>query len=166
MLGWFTMPDRPPDEFEREDVIPLWKRFLPFLLIMPLVWWLALHNYYNMRKLVLEGREADGKIIDKLPKQHMNVRYSFDVHGRTFTAQGRPPYSSKEEYDAIHLGDHFTVTYWPKNPSLSCLCDPEEEARESLGGAFGGTILYLSAMWGVWYYYRDKARKLAKRRIV
>jgi len=73
-----------------------------------------------------------------LPEYHQNVRYTFDVNGRTYqgldgvAALGKRP-------EEMTVGEQVIVYYLPDDPSMSCIGDPEYATtplRSKLIGAF------------------------------
>ena len=71
----------------------------------------------GLYRIARNGTAIDGRVIEKQPKNRNNVRYSYEVGGKTFEgSDGVGP-----RFETIKPGESIRVFYDPRDPGLSLL---------------------------------------------
>ena len=94
--------------------------------------------------LVDRGVHWTGTVTSLQP--HNGVCYRYNVAGMSYAACHRASYPGEQTLD-LAIGNSIDMYYDPTNPSVSCACDPKEEA-DSLQRdhfAFAGVAAVLPA---------------------
>ncbi|MDQ1674794.1 MAG: hypothetical protein QOC98_3356 [Frankiaceae bacterium] len=82
------------------------------------------------------------------PRDHNTVVYSYEVGGRTY-ADGSFAHPPNPEARELSVGDRIHVVYDARDPSVSCACNPRDEAKASqwwrrlIAGLFLGSLVSL-----------------------
>ena len=69
--------------------------------------------------LHLRGAHAVGSVLAKEPKNHLSIKYRFQVRGTTYDGEWGP-----WDLGVTNVGDSVAVTYLPSRPQVSMAGEP------------------------------------------
>ena len=103
---------------------PLLLSLLAFLAVYAFFFQAAFGEWHDLSRLAHSGSRTEGVITAKEPMNHASIRYIYSVGGSTFAGIGPRGWGGVPDFEHTQIGDHVSVTYWPKRPSLSFPGDP------------------------------------------
>ena len=140
------------------SVSSAWKGFRP---VAWLLLWLALAigfavaigriNWTRYYALYRHGVSTTATVVGKEP--HQQVRYKYEVNGRTYESTGRPG-SGNAPYTEIAFGQPLQITYLPSDPAISCAGAPSQWLRSetiiiAFAVAFGPIFIIFTLQWWI-----------------
>ena len=82
---------------------------------------LILRNEFS---LYIHNNLTKGAIIEKLPNDHLGIKFTYKVEGNNYEGQSTAGTIGRA-FESIQLGDTINVFYDTKNPNTSTLDDPK-----------------------------------------
>ena len=105
-------------------VVILW-----FLMVVACLVLFKSASWQKYPALARYGILVEGKIIKKDSDNHQTLHYQYIVSNGIFTGTGHGLEGGIPPFDSISIGDNVLVCYDSRNPNLSCLGDPKQEAK-------------------------------------
>lgn len=105
-------------------------------------------NQADLHRLDRYGVVVQARVTGTRPRDHNTVVYSYEVGGRTY-ADGSFAHPPNPEARELSVGDRIHVVYDARDPSVSCACNPRDEAKASqwwrrlIAGLFLGSLVSL-----------------------
>jgi hypothetical protein len=81
-------------------------------------------NVPHLEHLTTRGVQTQATVTELTPKEHLTLRYEYQVDGKKFEQQGAP-WRPNPPLDEIKVGDSLVIYYDPVYPSVSVLGDPK-----------------------------------------
>jgi hypothetical protein len=89
---------------------------------------LAQIGWITYLRLVRQGIQTKGTVVQMFPESHALIKYEYEVGGRKFEGltQSRPPNPPIRD---LSIGQRLIVYYYPKDPAQSIIGSPHYQLR-------------------------------------